>query len=130
MDLSRQRLTDLRDGLLRLHKTLLDSERRIYEREVERIQTSGQLLSLVLHDPWFNYLHELSMFVVFIDETLDGEEPVTLAGAERMIRQARALLTPREEGAGFERRYFEALQRDPDVVIAHAATLKLLVELS
>jgi len=70
-----QRLTQLRNGLLGLHKTLLDSERARYERDVERISSSGQLLNLVLYDPWFAWLHELSELVVLIDETLDAKEP-------------------------------------------------------
>jgi hypothetical protein len=36
------------------------------------------------------------------------------------------LLKPSEDGAGFGKRYYEALQRDPDVVLAHAAVKKLL----
>src|ERR1700719_3828380 len=71
-DLTKQRLTDLRNGLLSLHKTLLDSERASYERDIARIDSSGELLKLVLYDPWFAWLHELSEFVVLIDETLDA----------------------------------------------------------
>ena len=70
----KQRLTDLRNGLLGLHKTLLDSERGTYERDIARIGSSGELLKLVLYDPWFAWLHELSEFVVLIDETLDADE--------------------------------------------------------
>ncbi len=75
LDPIQQRLTELRDGLLRLHKTLLDSERACYERDIARIGSSGEFLKLVLYDPWFAWLHELSEFVVLIDETLDAEEP-------------------------------------------------------
>src|SRR5580658_10543781 len=71
-DLTKQRLTDLRNGLLSLHKTLLDSERASYERDIARIDSSGELLKLVLYDPWFAWLHELSEFVVLIDETVDA----------------------------------------------------------
>ncbi len=66
--------TDLRNGLLGLHKTLLDSERASYERDIARISSSGELLRLVLYDPWFAWLHELSEFVVLIDETLDASK--------------------------------------------------------
>jgi len=125
----RERLTDLRNGLLRLHKTLLDSERATYEREIARIKSSNELLQLVLYDPWFAYLHELSELVVLIDETLDGEDPPDGFDAEKFLTQARALLTPNEAGRGFEKRYFEALQRDPDVVLAHGKTRKLLMSL-
>lgn len=124
----RQRLTELRNGLLRLHKTLLDSERAVYERDVARIGSRGQLLGLVMHDPWFAWLHELSELVVAIDETL-AEEETTRTEADNLLGQARALLVPAEDGAGFGKRYFEALQRDPDVVVAHGATMKLLAGL-
>src|SRR5262245_9748094 len=110
-NVSHQRLTDLRNGLLRLHKTLLDSERATYERDVAKITSRGQLLGLVMDDPWFAYLHELSRLVVAIDERLDAEEPATAAEATRFVQQARTLLTPLEGGQGFEKRYFEALQR-------------------
>jgi hypothetical protein len=124
-----RRLTELRNGLLGLHKTLLESERSTYERDIARISSSGELLKLVLYDPWFAWLHELSEFVVLIDETLDAEEPPGGIDAERLIAQARELLAPDEMGTGFARRYFEALQRDPDVVLAHAKTRKILTGL-
>lgn len=119
-------LADLRNGLLKLHKTLLDSERERYERDIQRINSSGQLLSLVLHDPFFAWLHELSELIVLIDETLDADEPATASEAGRLLAQARTLLTPAESGNGFRKEYFEALQRDPDVVIAHGAAMKVL----
>jgi hypothetical protein len=121
-----QRLTELRNGLLGLHKTLLDSERAAYERDIARISSKGELLKLVLYDPWFAWLHELSEFVVLIDETLDAEEPPQGIDGERLIAQAVELLAPNEEGRGFAKRYFEALQRDPDVVLAHARMRKVL----
>jgi hypothetical protein len=124
-----QRLTDLRNGLLGLHKTLLDSERGIYERDIARISSSSELLKLVLYDPWFAWLHELSEFIVQIDETLDAKEPPNGIDAERLIAQAGELLGPKEDGTGFARRYFEALQRDPDVELAHAKMRKVMAGL-
>jgi len=135
-NLAKQRLTDLRNGLLGLHKTLLDSERGTYERDIARIGSSGELLKLVLYDPWFAWLHELSEFVVLIDETVDALDGKTYAkhaspviDADRFILQAAELLSPDENGTGFAKRYFEALQRDPDVVLAHARMRKVLTGL-
>jgi len=119
-------LADLRNGLLKLHKSLLDSERERYERDIERVNSSGQLLSLVLHDPFFAWLHELSELIVLIDETVDADAPATAAEAGRLLAQARTLLTPAESGRGFRKEYFEALQRDPGVVIAHGAAMQAL----
>jgi len=127
---ARSLLTDLRNALLKLHKTLLDSERARYDHDVQRIVSSGQLLNLVLHDPFFAWLHELSELIVLIDETLDADEPATTADATRLLAQARTLLTPIESGDGFRGQYFDALQRDPDVVIAHGAAVQVLANLA
>ncbi len=124
-----QKLTYLRNALLSLHKTLLESERAFYERDIARISSSSELLKLVLYDPWFAWLHELSELVVLIDETLDAKEPPNGIDAGRLVAQARELIVPNENGQGFEKRYFEAMQRDPDVVLAHGRTRKLLESL-
>ena len=128
-DSARRRLTDLRNGLLHLHKTLLDSESAIYDHDIARITSRGQLLELVLHDPWFAWLHELSGLVVLIDELLDGKEPVTETDATRLIRQARALISPPNAHGVFRQHYLESLQRDPNVVMAHSEAMKLLASL-
>lgn len=128
-DSTRERLTHLRNGLLRLHKSLLDSERASYERDVARITSTGQYLGLVLNDPWFSWLHDLSQFIVLVDERLDFEEPATAADGDRLIAKARDLVSPSEDGAGFRRRYFEALQRDPAAVLAHRDMVKVFADL-
>ena len=124
-----QRLTRLRNGLLSLHKTLLDSERASYERDVARIQSPNEMLHLLLNDPWFAWLRELSQLVVLIDEAMDAKEPPTAAEAERFIAQSRELLLPNQTGAGFQKRYDEAMQRDPDVVLAHGRMRQVLTKL-
>src|ERR1039458_4939520 len=121
-DAARNLLTELRHVLLAHHKALLDSERARYDHDVERIKSSGQLLNLALHDPFFAWLHELSELIVMIDETLDADEPANAAEAAR-------LLAPAESGNGFRGQYFEALQRDPDVVIAHGVAVKVMAGL-
>src|SRR5438045_214192 len=100
-DLARQRLVDLRQGLLRLHKALLDSERVSYERVYGRIASSGQFFQLVIGDSWFAWLHQVSELVVQIDEMLEAAEPASAIEATRVIDQARLLLKPSEAGAGF-----------------------------
>jgi hypothetical protein len=118
-----QRLTDLRNGLIRLHKTLLDSERDAYEHNVAAITSSGQLLQLLMNDPYFDWLHKVSELIVEIDERLAAKEPAEAADAESFIKETRALLVPLENGDEFERRYDAAMQRDPDVIIAHGRML-------
>ena len=108
----------------------MDSERAAYERDVERIRTAGQYLNLVLNDPWFAWLRKLSGLVVEIDEMLDRKEPpITDAEAERLTVFSRELIMPSENGAGFGRRYFEAMQRDAGAVLAHRDMMRVFEEM-
>lgn len=128
-DTTRENLKLLRFGLLRLHKTLLDLERRDYERARGKIGNSYEFLQLVLKDPWFDWLHRLSELIVQIDETLDtrdSETPATEADASALIGRAKTLLAPAETGTEFQKNYFLALQQSPDVVLLHSEIIKLL----
>lgn len=124
-----QRLQDVRNALLLLHKALVESERVTYEKVVGAIKSPNQFLQLLIDDPWFGWLQPLSQLIVAMDEAQDARKPATDAGAQALIQKARLLLVPSEEGQGFGRHYFDALQRDPDVVLAHADASKLLSEL-
>ncbi|MFZ0826470.1 MAG: hypothetical protein WAO02_03515 [Verrucomicrobiia bacterium] len=121
----RQRLVELRRAVLQLHKALIDSERVSYEKIVGEIKSPNHFLQLLTKDPWFAWLHPLSQLIVAMDEALDGKEPLTLAGVDALVRELDRLMAPSESGEGFSRHYFEALQRDPDVVLAHAEVTKL-----
>jgi len=128
-DTTRENLKLLRFGLLRLHKTLLDLERRDFERARGKISNSYEFLQLVLKDPWFDWLHRLSELIVQIDETLDtrdSEIPATEADASALIDRAKTLLAPAETGTEFQKNYFLALQQSPDVVLLHSDIIKLL----
>lgn len=114
------KLQELRDALLTLHKTLLESERIGYEQAIGQIPSPNHFLHLVTTDPWFAWLRPLSRLIVTLDEALDAPEPPTPAAVDDLVLQVRRLLVASEEGDGFPRSYFEALQRDPDVVFAHA----------
>ena len=122
----RHQLTQLREALLHLHKTLLESERISYEAAFGKITSPYHFLQLLTNDPWFAWLGPVTQLITNLDEMLDAEEPLTVVGAEAMIQQAKELLVATEGGEGFSRHYDEALQRNPDVVFAHAATSKLI----
>lgn len=128
-EIMREDLRQLRQGLLRLHKTLLDMERRGYERARGRIGNSYEFLQLVLKDPWFDWLHRLSELIVQIDETLDNrdpDQPTTEEDAKALLGRAKSLLAPSESGTEFQKNYFLALQQSPDVVLLHADLMRLL----
>lgn len=123
---SLKQLKEVRRGLLRLHKTLLDAERVHYERVNGRIEGGGILLQLLIHDPWFGWLRPLSELVVQIDERLDADEPTRASEAKALLDQVKALLRPSEGGDVFQENYHAALQQTPDVVIAHHEVSVLL----
>src|ERR1700754_5001141 len=123
------RLKDLRQGLLRLHKTLLDLERVGYERARGKIANSYEFLQLAMKDPWFDWLHRLSELIVQIDEALDTrdvEHAITDEDGKALMERAKALLTPSETGTQFQKNYFLALQQSPDVVLLHSEVMRLL----
>jgi len=128
-EITRDALKELRQGLLRLHKTLLDLERVGYERARGRIGNSYEFLQLVLKDPWFDWLHRLSELIVQIDETLDTrdpDQPATEEDAKALMARAKSLLSPSETGSEFQKNYFLALQQSPDVVLLHAEMMRLV----
>jgi hypothetical protein len=121
---ARERLIALRLSLLRLHKTLLDMERREYERANGKV-TVGELFRLVIDHQQFGWLHNISEFVVRLDETLAGENPVTPEDVRTAISLARKMFAPSESGDAFQKKYFDAIQKDPAVVIDHAELARL-----
>ena len=124
-----QELIALRHALLRVHKELLELERRDYERQYGRVST-GELFRLVLDHPQFAWLHSISEFVVRLDELLDGEEPVTPGEVRSLFSVASKMFTPSETGDALQKKYFAALQRDPAVVLEHAALTRLFAQAS
>jgi len=121
---AREKLVALRLALLRLHKTLLDMERREYERLHGKVNT-GELFRLVIDHEQFAWLHNISEFVVRLDESLAGEVPVTADDTRSAIMLARKMFAPSEAGDGFQKRYFDAIQMDPAVVMEHAELARL-----
>jgi hypothetical protein len=121
---AREKLVALRLALLRLHKSLLDMERREYERLHGKVNT-GELFRLVIDHEQFAWLHNISEFVVRLDESLAGEVPVTADDTRGAIMLARKMFAPSEAGDGFQKRYFNAIQMDPAVVMEHAELARL-----
>jgi hypothetical protein len=124
VDTDRERARELSRRLLRLHRVLLQWERRAYEDRHGSI-LSGELFHLLVTDRQFAWLRSLSAMVARIDELVDGDGPIDVRDVATAFQEAYRLLRS-GEGGEFQGRYHEALQDSPDVVMAHADVSKLL----
>ena len=124
----RESLLQIREALVALHKTLLDSERGQYELVFGTIPSTQHFLSLVLNDSWFSWLRPLSSLVVQMDEALDERDlSITAHVLQDYLNVTRNLLKSASlEESSFGRQYLEALQRDPDVILSHATVIRLV----
>src|SRR5438309_3009037 len=110
---ARERLIALRLALLRVHKKLLEMERRNYERDHGHVN-AGELFRLVVDHSQFAWLHNISEFVVRIDESLAAEEPITPEYTKIAFSLARKMFVPTESGDSFQKKYFDAIQRSEE----------------
>jgi catechol 2,3-dioxygenase len=123
---TRLRLEELRAALLALHKALLEDAQTQYEMDRGRVSGTGALLQLVINDPWFAWLHQISEIIVRIDAMTVPDSTSKQMEARALIEQIDRLLVPSENGDTFSRRYYEAIQRQPAVVLAHGAVRRVL----
>ncbi len=119
-------LGDVRGALLRLHKTLLDAERVRYERTHGRIEGGLAFLQLAANDPWFAWIRPIGSLIVELDERLDSGTPPLAADIYELRDQARALTTADPEGSQLQKEYDDAVQANPEVLIAHVSALRVL----
>ena len=71
----RDRLKEIRLGLLRLHKALIDAERGEIERRSGPM-SSGHFLQMLIQDEAFAWLRPFSELIVQMDETFAAREPI------------------------------------------------------
>ena len=121
-------LRALRLPLLALHKALLRTERRTLER-VHGELSGTQFLQIVSDPLRYGWLQPFSGLILAIDDALDvkdDEGEGEIATPEELLERARDLLLPPKADTPFGRRYVSLMQREPDLVLAHAAVVRLL----
>jgi len=122
---ARERLKEIREALLSLHKALLDSERTSYEIVHGKIASPAAFLQLLINDAGFRWLQPITMLLVQIDEALAAKNPPSDEKYfEQLITDTRALLSPSRDANEFWNRYANALERDPVVALLHEELTK------
>lgn len=119
-------LRNSRNLLLKLHKSLLDHERRIYEG-MYGPRTPGQFLNLLLEDPDFAWLRKFSTLIVEIDELFAQKDGYSEETVDTHIVALRALVAMEDEDETFKAKYQSGLQQDLDAAAQHGELRALLL---
>ena len=114
-----------RNLLLKLHKTLLDHERAIYEG-INGPLTAGQFLAVLLEDPAFSWLRKFSTLIVEIDEMFAQKDGFNEEAVELHLSALRSLIAMDLEDESFRSKYQAGLQQDLDAA-AHQGELRKLL---
>jgi hypothetical protein len=121
------RLGPTRDAVLGLHRALLAAERIAWEAMNGRIAGNTEFLQLAIHDPWFLWLRPMTALIAALDEAMMEQTPESEARLPALLITARELLHPDDSGDDFQQRYYEFVQRSPDVAVAHGVFMKELL---
>jgi hypothetical protein len=121
-----ERLRDVRDQLLRLHKAIIVAERARYEAAHGPVANEVALFHLVSGDPFFAWLRPMTVLIVSIDERLESKEPVGDADLVTMGAEVRSVLVSTEPGNEVRRNYQRLLQDEPHIVVDHGRVMRLL----
>ncbi|HYW07781.1 MAG TPA: hypothetical protein VE913_12555 [Longimicrobium sp.] len=113
----RDRLKEVRLGLLRLHKSLIDSERGEMERR-NGAMSNGQFLQVLINDEAFAWLRPYSELIVRMDEVFATREPIPEPDMREYVREVVALIAV-PEAEPESRRYEVVRRRDAAVGAAH-----------
>jgi len=119
-------LAAVRPPLLDLHRRLLEAERADMERFQGRL-SSAEFLQIATGGIRMGWLQPLSELIVALDEALEADpQDDDPPDPQAIVDRARALVAPPDGSTPFGRRYLSMLQREPGVVMAHAALVRAL----
>lgn len=121
----RELLKNARNGLLKLHKSLIDFERAAYEG-MHGKQTAGQFLNVLLENEDFGWLRKFSMLIVEIDEMFDLKDGIEPGMVEASLVKVRELVEMSEDDEYFRAKYKYAISKDIDAAGLHSELKGLL----
>lgn len=122
---SAEKLKNARNILLKLHKSMLDLEREMYEGIHGKVGPA-QYVNLLMEDEDFGWLRKFSMLIVEIDEMFDLEGGVSAELVEANLAKVKELVEMSEPDEYFRAKYQFAIQRDSNAAGLHSQ-LKLLL---
>jgi hypothetical protein len=124
---SAEKLKNARNIMLKLHKSMLDLEREMYEGINGKV-TPTQYLNLLMEDEDFAWLRKFSMLIVEIDEMFDLKDGLTDEYVMANLVKVKELVEMKEEDEYFRAKYQFALQRDSNSAALHSQLKVLMSE--
>ncbi len=113
-DAIKARLNQVHEVLLRMHKALIEWEKRRYEDVHGTVGSPYALLQLLINDAQFAWLRRMSELIVQIDEVVSAKEGVVVEAGEAILGQVRELIDVKGDGE-FQGNYREAVEGDGEV---------------
>ena len=107
----KERLKKARNILLKLHKLLIDRERRAYE-ETNGAVGGAELVNLLIGDPSFGWLRRFSTLIVEIDEMFDQKDGIEPSRVDELLVKVRNLIEMKGVNDDSQTKYQEALRTD------------------
>ena len=120
-----EKLKNARNILLKLHKSMVDLERGLYEGIHGKLNAT-EFLNLLLEDEDFSWLRKFSMLIVEIDEMFAQKDGIPLGMVEANLVKVRELVEMTDPDEYFRAKYQFAIQRDPDSAGLHSQLKALL----
>ena len=118
-------LKNARNLLLKLHKSMLDLEREIYEGIHGKLNAT-EFLNILLEDEDFAWLRQFSMLIVEIDEMFAMKEGMTEEMIDVNLKKVKELVEMKEDDEYFRAKYQFALQRDANAAALHSELKALM----
>lgn len=122
-----QLLKEARQQILRLHKELIDIERRRFETENRQL-SSGEFLQVLLNDENFNWLRRFSMLIVEIDEMFDLSDGYSKGMIEKHFLQLIKMIEFETADKNFNSKYSDAVKTNTIIESKHRELKKLLTK--
>lgn len=122
-----QKLKNARNLMLKLHKTLIDHERELYEG-IHGPLTAGQFLNVLIDDDDFAWLRKFSMLIVEIDEMFAAKDGIPAEMVDANLVKVRELVEMKEPDEYFRAKYQFAIQRYSEAAGLHSELKGVLSE--
>ena len=120
-----EKLKNARNILLKLHKSMIDIEREMYEGLNGKV-AAAQFVTLLMEDDDFAWLRKFSSLIVEVDEMFASKDGYSDELIDACLQKVKELAEMSEDDDYFKAKYQFALQKSPDSAGLHSQLKKAL----